>query len=93
MKFNSVINRTFDTTRHISHDLLPLTLEEFGLIEALKELKDNYHQTGILFIRFNMLSEGENLDNKFKTLNLCKNIVGLIVNALRNEVVKLKRDI
>ena len=38
----SMLNDAMSTTRRISHDLLPPTLENFGLHEAIKELCDNY---------------------------------------------------
>lgn len=42
---NQVINITIDTTRRISHDLLPPTLDNFGLIEAVKELCETYQKS------------------------------------------------
>ena len=44
-ELSSLVNTTIETTRRISHDLLPPTLEEFGLVEAIKELKDAYRHS------------------------------------------------
>jgi len=79
---NGLINRTIDTTRRISHDLLPPTLEDFGLIEALKELVDGYNQSGKLAIRFNVFGEASDLDNKLIDLNLFRIIQELIKNSV-----------
>lgn len=37
---NSLLQKTIEETRRISHDLFPVVLESFGLITALEELKE-----------------------------------------------------
>ena len=44
-EMQSLVNTTIETTRRISYDLLPPTLVNFGLLEAIKELSDHYQQT------------------------------------------------
>lgn len=47
----SMIDETIDTVRRISKDLLPSSLEKFGLVEALKEFCDKIStpKTGVFF--------------------------------------------
>ena len=52
-EINGVIHHTIDTTRRISHDLLPPTLDKFGLLEALKELCDNYQKSNAVNVETN----------------------------------------
>ncbi len=55
-----VINTTIDTTRRISHDLLPPTLQNFGLATALEELCENYNKASEIAVHF----EGQQQDAK-----------------------------
>ncbi|MEO0900392.1 MAG: histidine kinase [Bacteroidota bacterium] len=77
-----VINITIDTTRRISHELLPPTLEKFGLEAALEELKEGYETTG--FLQFDMQIEdlGEAVTDNNKALNLFRIVQELVKNSL-----------
>lgn len=81
---NTVINTTIDTTRRISHDLLPPILEEFGLIEAIKELHDTFQQTGSLVINFDLVEHETNIDDKIIELNIFRVLQELINNSLKH---------
>jgi len=48
----ALIDRAIDATRDISHGLLPPVLEEFGLVETLRELVTDVNHSGALHIRF-----------------------------------------
>ena len=79
---NSLINTTIESTRRISHDLLPPTLEEFGIIEALKELIEPYNHSEALSIKLDVVGEGKTLDNEFINLNLFRIFQELIKNSV-----------
>ncbi|MEM1319468.1 MAG: ATP-binding protein [Bacteroidota bacterium] len=49
-----VVNNTIDSTRRISHDLLPPTLENFGLPTALEELCDRYNKNSSVKVRLDI---------------------------------------
>ena len=81
---NSLINTTIQTTRRISHDLLPPTLEEFGLVEALKELRHNFNQAGSFAVEFNLVKNDKAINNKSIELNLYRIIQELINNSIKH---------
>ena len=88
---NDLINTTIATTRRISHDLLPPTLEEFGLVEAIKELRDNFQQTGSITIGFDLMEREEAVskksteeEDKLIELNLFRVLQELINNSIRH---------
>lgn len=81
---NSLINTTINTTRRISHDLLPPTLEDFGLVEAIKELRDTFQQTGTVSISFDLIGNGKSIDDKIIELNIFRVLQELINNSIRH---------
>jgi len=81
---NSLINTTIQTTRRISHDLLPPTLEEFGLVEAIKELRHNFNQTGSIAIEFDLVEHDQPIDNKSIELNFYRILQELINNSIKH---------
>ena len=81
---NTLINTTIDSTRRISHDLLPPTLEDFGLVEAIKELKESLHQTEDVSIVFDFQNAEEKITDKLVELNLFRILQELISNSIRH---------
>ena len=51
-EINDLVGETLGITRRISHELVPPTLEGFGLLEALEELCEQIRNTGAVDIRF-----------------------------------------
>lgn len=80
----SLINNTLETTRRISHDLLPPTLEEFGLVEAIKELRDSYERLDILKIDFELLANDKKIKDSVIELNLFRVLQELISNSIKH---------
>ncbi|MBC8756546.1 sensor histidine kinase [Kordia sp. YSTF-M3] len=79
----TVVNTTINSIRFISHELLPPTLEEFGLIETIRELQHSYNLIGDLQIDFT--AEGENkIDDSLIELNLFRVLQELINNSIRH---------
>ena len=83
-EMNSVIHRTIDTTRRISHDLLPPTLEEFGFVEAVKELRDSFENTGSVSVNFELIENEVKIDDHIVELNLFRVMQELINNSIRH---------
>ncbi|MDF1696621.1 MAG: histidine kinase [Saprospiraceae bacterium] len=81
-EINSVIHNTIDTTRRISHDLLPPTLEEFGLVEALKELCFSYTKTEHVTIHFDLEENEGRIEDHIVELNFFRVIQELIKNSI-----------
>ncbi len=52
-----MLDETIGSVRRISRDLMPSTLEKFGLAHALKELCDRFHSTSHLPIQY--IEQGE----------------------------------
>ena len=83
-EINNVISQTIDTTRRISHDLLPPTLEKFGLEEALKELCENYQKSESVNISLEVEQNEGRLSEKLVELNLFRIIQELISNSIKH---------
>ena len=88
IEVNSVIHTTIDTTRRISHDLLPPTLEEFGLVEAIKELRDSFDNTGSVKVRFDLIENEARISDHLIELNLFRVLQELINNSIRHGEAK-----
>lgn len=57
-----LVRTTTDTTRRIAHDLLPPTLEKFGLSVALEELCDQYRQSSPVALHYESTDAAQKLD-------------------------------
>lgn len=81
-EITDILNTAIDTTRRISHELLPPTLQKFGLEEALKELCEGYAKTG--FVRFDLrLNDLEHqVTDEMTSLNLFRVLQELIKNSM-----------
>ena len=84
----SNINTAIQTTRRIAHDLLPPTLEEFGLAEALDELCDAYNSSEILNITLEVDKEVFTISEKVVELNLFRILQELISNSYKHGKAK-----
>ncbi len=83
-ELTDIINTTIDSTRRISHELLPPTLEEFGLTEALKELCDGFSKTEYLNIDLNIPDKTFYIRDKVTELNIFRILQELINNSVRH---------
>jgi len=84
----SLLDTTIGTTRRISHELLPPTLEDFGLATALEELCDGFTSSGA--IDCNLETEGtENRLPKVNSeLQIFRVVQELINNSIRHGAAK-----
>jgi signal transduction histidine kinase len=79
----TVVNTTINSIRFISHELLPPTLEEFGLIETIRELQHSYNVIGDIQIEFTAEEENR-IDDSLIELNLFRVLQELINNSIRH---------
>ncbi|AXG70056.1 oxygen sensor histidine kinase NreB [Kordia sp. SMS9] len=80
----TVIHTTINSIRFISHELLPPTLEEFGLIETIRELQHSYNLAGDLQIDFTTSENTHPIQNSLIELNLFRIIQELINNSIKH---------
>ena len=80
----SVINTTIDSIRFISHELLPPTLEEFGLAEAIRELQFSFNKLGNIHIDFTQMDNQDRIDDSLIELNLFRVIQELLNNSIKH---------
>ncbi len=62
-----LIDETIANTSRISRDLLPATLEEFGLADALKDLCDRINTPSNIAVHFRHEGNGQRFDGKIET--------------------------
>lgn len=79
----SVIDTTIDTTRRISHDLLPPTLENFGLVAALEELCEHYRNASDVEVDFELCSNERPIDDRDTSLSLFRVAQELMSNSFK----------
>jgi signal transduction histidine kinase len=82
-EINDLIADTLETTRRISHELVPPTLEGFGLLEALDELCEQIRNTGAVDIRFEHNITRADLQDVTTELNLFRIVQELSNNSLK----------
>ena len=78
-----IIDDTISNVRRISKDLLPSTLEEFGLIEAIEELVTKINASNIVGVKFEYLGEFNNLYPEVE-LALYRVTQELVNNAIKH---------
>lgn len=77
-----VVGTTIDTTRRIAHDLLPPTLEKFGLATALEELCEQHQQEAIK-LTFELPSHPLTTIDRDTALNFFRVAQELLSNGLK----------
>jgi two-component system NarL family sensor kinase len=80
----TVIHTTINSIRFISHELLPPTLEEFGLAETVRELQHSYNLAGDIHIDFTTEENALPIEDSLIELNLFRVLQELISNSIRH---------
>lgn len=83
-EINELIGETLGLTRRISHELVPPTLEGFGLVEALEEWCEQIRNTGSADVRLQHNLERSDLGDVNSELNLFRIIQELCNNTLKH---------
>ena len=82
-EIESLLATTLETTRRISHELLPPILEDFGLFAALEELCEGIRNTGSVEIEFRYDLDRTELGSATTELNLIRIVQELCNNTLK----------
>lgn len=78
-----MLDDTISSVRRISRDLMPSTLEKFGLMYAIKELCERFEQTAKITIHFSESGEIPKLDSQ-RELMLFRIAQELLNNAVKH---------
>lgn len=78
-----VVDDTHETVRKISWDLLPPTLERFGVVLALQEMCHRQTQNGKITVSFYEKGKAQTLDKNQETL-VYRIVQECVMNALRH---------
>ena len=78
-----MLDDTLSSVRRISLDLMPSTLEKFGLIPALRELCERFQATSLLPVNFEENGEIGFIDTK-RALKIFRIVQELINNAVKH---------
>lgn len=82
-----IIDTIITTVRRISHNLMPPTLEMFGIVNAIEELCGWVNSSSALLVQFDCRLDGIALDQK-KQLALYRIIQELFSNTIRHAKAK-----
>ncbi len=89
-RINQLLNTAIEDTRQISHNMLSGVLTKFGLVAALRDLRDLIESTKKLHVTFETIQFDERLETE-KEINLYRIAQELISNVLRHaNATKLK---
>lgn len=83
-KLFAVLHNTIETTRRISHDLMPPTLENFGLAAALEDLCERYDKVSGISINFELEENRPNEIDEKVAQNLFRSIQELMSNSFKH---------
>jgi signal transduction histidine kinase len=78
-----MLDDTLTSVRRISLDLMPSTLEKFGLMPALREICDRFQATARIPVNFIEEGEAEPMDRK-RELKIYRIVQELINNAIKH---------
>jgi len=78
-----MLDETIGSVRRISRDLMPSTLEKFGLAHAIKELCERFQSTSQLPIHYHEDNEPKPIDPK-KELMIFRIVQELLNNAIKH---------
>ena len=78
-----MLDDTIASVRHMSRELMPSTLEKFGLVQALKELCDQIQKTSLIQINFHELGEVP-IMQKSEELMIFRIVQELVNNSIKH---------
>ncbi len=77
------LDKTISVSRNIAHELMPPTLDNFGLIPAISELLESINATGQIEIILQNRSEVKKLKDKWSEINLYRVLQEIITNSIK----------
>jgi signal transduction histidine kinase len=85
-----LLDETIETVRRISRDLLPTSLEKFGLTYAVQELCERINLAGIIDVQFTEKGTRIELDKKREVL-VYRIVQEMVNNTIRHSKASLLR--
>lgn len=82
------LDESIQTSRDISHELMPPVLKKFGIYSAFEELENAINRTGVVNLSINSDFDWD-LENEMQQLHLFRIVQELIQNALKHAKAKL----
>ncbi|MDX1913838.1 MAG: histidine kinase [Saprospiraceae bacterium] len=82
-EIDDLIATTMDSARRISHELMPPTLEDFGLIAALEEFCEGVRRTGAVEVKLTYNLERSEIGDANIELNLFRIVQELCNNTFK----------
>lgn len=82
-EIDGLIATTMDSARRISHELMPPTLEDFGLIAALEEFCEGIRRTGAVEVKLSCQLERSEIGDAAIELNLFRIVQELCNNTFK----------
>lgn len=82
-KIRTLLDETVAETRHISRNMQPSALLEFGLVTALRDLTNRFHGKGTPHITFQDIGKFDDLDRD-TALNCYRIIQELVQNSIKH---------
>lgn len=83
-EIDQLIATTLNSVRRISHELLPPTLEDFGLLEALKELIEPIRKSSGIDISFESSLQKGDFESPQTELNLFRVVQEMLNNSIKH---------
>lgn len=80
----TLIDAAIESTRRISHDLLPPTLETLGLVQAFKELFNDVDRSGAMHTKVEMNEIDEIELDRVQALGLFRIVQELVTNTIKH---------
>ena len=77
------LDKTIQVSRNLAHELLPPTLDNFGLIPAVEELLETINSTGQIEIEIQNNAEIRQLKNKWSEINLYRVLQEMFTNSIK----------
>lgn len=81
------LDESIQTSRDISHELMPPVLSKFGIHSAFEELENSINRTGVVKLSINSEEEWE-LKDDMQQLHLFRIVQELVQNALKHANAK-----
>ncbi|MEJ1236963.1 sensor histidine kinase [Chryseolinea sp. T2] len=90
-----MLDDTIGSVRAISRELMPSTLERFGLVHALRELCDQVHTTSLLPVNFHAHGEVDNIlpGRQLMIFRIAQELVTNAVKHARATAIQMHLDI
>lgn len=83
IELHALLQTTIETSRRIAHDLLPPTLEKFGLSEAVEELCNHYERTEAISVTLQVETVHQSVLSKFEELTFYRILQELFHNTIK----------